>query len=203
VIAEVFDMFPLKSEIVKNSESSREPAAAPEARTAGLARTGPDAELLRQCRWEAFRASGPGGQKRNKTSSAIRLTHLPTGISAIANESRKQSVNREQALARLRHRMTIALRQEIDLSAFIRPAWFGKETPGYGRFRIVHRRGIDLGTLGLILDVLAATKWSVSDAARLLGMSTSALTGALSEDPAAWAEISHQRAAMGLKTLKS
>ena len=172
-------------------------------RTATLARTGSDAELLLQCRWEAFRASGPGGQKRNKTSSAIRLTHVPTGISVIANESRQQSANRQRALERLRHRMTIAVRQPIDPATFERPTWFGREAPGMGRFRVVHRSGVDLGAMGLILDVLAATKWSVSDSARLLGLSTSALTGAMSEDHAAWAEIARQRAAIGLRTLKS
>src|SRR5258705_699792 len=67
--------------------------------------------ILSDCRWEAFRASGPGGQKRNKTSSAIRLVHEPTGISAIANESRSQQDNRKSALRRLRHRMALVLRQ--------------------------------------------------------------------------------------------
>jgi protein subunit release factor B len=50
----------------------------------------PDNQLLADCRWEAFRGPGPGGQKRNKTSSAVRITHLPTGLSAIATESRSQ-----------------------------------------------------------------------------------------------------------------
>ena len=45
-----------------------------------------------------IRASGPGGQKRNKTSSAVRITHEPSGISAIANESRSQAENRRRAL---------------------------------------------------------------------------------------------------------
>ena len=37
--------------------------------------------LLKDCRFEAFRGPGPGGQKRNKTSNSIRLTHLPSGDS--------------------------------------------------------------------------------------------------------------------------
>ena len=99
-------------------------------------RTCPDDKLLAECRWEAFRASGPGGQKRNKTSSAIRITHEPTGISGIANESRSQAANRAQALRRLRHRMAIELRTSLDPSAFSRPAWFAPLLGKSGRLAL-------------------------------------------------------------------
>jgi len=52
-------------------------------------------------RIESMRASGPGGQHVNKTSTAIRVTHLPTGLSAIAQEERSQHQNRKLALARM------------------------------------------------------------------------------------------------------
>lgn len=50
---------------------------------------------------ETMRASGPGGQHVNRTESAIRITHLPTGLQATASEERSQHRNRALALARL------------------------------------------------------------------------------------------------------
>jgi protein subunit release factor B len=61
-----------------------------------------DESLLAECRLETFRAGGPGGQHQNTTDSGVRLTHLPTGISVTARESRSQHRNRRMALARLR-----------------------------------------------------------------------------------------------------
>lgn len=53
-------------------------------------------------RMDTYRASGPGGQHRNKTDSAVRLTHLPTGLVVTATESRSQHENRRVAHERMR-----------------------------------------------------------------------------------------------------
>ncbi len=49
----------------------------------------------------AFKSGGPGGQHKNKTESAVRIKHLPTGIIVVATESRSQIKNRELAWQRL------------------------------------------------------------------------------------------------------
>lgn len=57
--------------------------------------------LARDCDVTPFKSSGPGGQKKNKTESSVRVVHRPTGITRIATESRSQARNREMALERV------------------------------------------------------------------------------------------------------
>jgi protein subunit release factor A len=61
--------------------------------------------LEREVVVEVFRASGPGGQHVNKTQSALRLTHLPSGVVVMAQDSPSQFRNRETAFARLKKRL--------------------------------------------------------------------------------------------------
>jgi peptide chain release factor 2 len=64
-----------------------------------------DYDLLRQCEVETFRSSGPGGQHVNKTESAVRLRHLPTGVVVTSRQERSQHRNKAICLEKLRQRI--------------------------------------------------------------------------------------------------
>ena len=64
-----------------------------------------DEDLLRECEVETFRASGPGGQHVNKTESAVRLKHVPSGIVVTSQQERSQHRNKTMCLQRLRKKI--------------------------------------------------------------------------------------------------
>lgn len=64
-----------------------------------------DDALLAQCDVQAHRASGPGGQHRNKSETAIRLVHQPTGVTAEGKDERSRTQNLRAALGRLREKL--------------------------------------------------------------------------------------------------
>ena len=65
------------------------------------------AVLEQEVRVDTYRASGPGGQHVNRTESAVRLTHLPSGVVVTATENRSQIRNREVAFERLIHKLRV------------------------------------------------------------------------------------------------
>ena len=61
--------------------------------------------LYGQVRAEYYRSRGPGGQRKNKKETAVRLKHLPSGVIVTATESRYQAVNKRRAFQRLQERL--------------------------------------------------------------------------------------------------
>lgn len=159
-----------------------------------------DATLLAHCDIDTYRASGPGGQKRNKTSSAVRLRHGPSGLTVIAEESRSQHENKAKALRRLRMAIALQLRAPI-ADDWQPPDWtrdyIGERTAG----RMSDRNPLYPQFAALLLDLLAHRNGQASKAAAILGVSTSQFTKLLALDGKLLAEANSIRKQLNLGPL--
>jgi len=151
-----------------------------------------DTELLAQCEIDFYRASGPGGQKRNKTSSAVRLRHGPTSLIVTAVESRSQHENKARATRRLREAIAMTQRNpvrpgdpppEFFVSALSRDSGLrvNRKNPDY--YHVVQH----------VLDMFFACEGSVADTARSLGISTGHLIRFLKNDDTLWEHANRLR----------
>jgi hypothetical protein len=147
-----------------------------------------DDALLRRCREETYRASGPGGQHRNKTDSAVRLTVLDGAITASCADHRSQHRNRSEALRRLRTALALDIRRPI-------PSGHGTESWS-GSWKLGRKDRRYAQFLAHVLDVMAHNDWAVGQSAEALGISTGKLVRTLAHDPHAW------RAKAGLVNLR-
>lgn len=149
-----------------------------------------DAKLLGQCQVHTYKSSGPGGQHRNKVSSAIRLHHRPTGITALANESRSQHDNKLQALRRLRMNIALQLRRPADLADFRPPAVLGEclfvarggPAAGTRRLGIGRKDGRFWQVAAVLLDLLESAAGRLAPAAAALGITTGNFTSVIKSD---------------------
>jgi hypothetical protein len=175
------------------------------ARTTWTALT--DDQLLAQCEVDTYRASGPGGQKRNKTSSAVRLRHLPSGLLVIAEESRSQHENKAKALRRLRRAFFLELRDsisadELKADGMVQHPDFANARDADGRLHLSAKDPRFWPAVGVVLDVLAATEARVSDAAKFLALSTGNLVDFLQTDAKLWQAANQLRTRFGQKALR-
>jgi hypothetical protein len=161
-----------------------------------------DPQLLAQCAVDTYRASGPGGQKRNKTSSAVRLRHLPSGLIVIAEESRSQHENRARALRRLRQALYLKIRDELPAETLAAHADYREARDGEERLDLGRKDPRFWPAVGVVLDVLQAVQARVSDAARALGLSTGNLIDFLAKDPKVWEQANILRSRFGQKPLR-
>ncbi|HEY2584711.1 MAG TPA: peptide chain release factor-like protein [Tepidisphaeraceae bacterium] len=160
-----------------------------------------ESALLADCRFEFFRGPGPGGQKRNKTSNSVRLTHLPTGIHVTAGESRSLEENKRWAVRRLKRRLATDVRHAIDPRSFEPPAWFSQVVQ-LGRLAVSHRNEHYARTAALVLDLLDSRRGTIGDVARLLDVTTSSVVKFLAAEPPFWSAANAIRKSAGQPPLE-
>ena len=160
-----------------------------------------DRTLLAQCDVDRYRSHGPGGQKRNKTSSAVRLRHRPTGLMAIGVEDRSQHVNKARALRRLRTTIALCVRSPIEPGEYRPSELLGRYITATGRLRVAVRNPEYHRVIAEVLDVFTMCALRVSPAADRLGLSTSQLTQFLRRDHTVWRQVNQMRSEAGLRQL--
>ena len=148
-----------------------------------------DALLLKQCREERYRACGPGGQRRNKVETAVRLRHPQSGVVVQAEESRSLEENRQRAVRRLRERIAMEVRAPFDLDAPALPEELLAQRRDSGALAINARNPSYPIVVAAALDALAAAGGSYARAARALGVTTSQLMRFLRSDREVWRAV--------------
>ena len=136
-----------------------------------------DAALLAQCEMDRLRGSGPGGQKRNKTESSVRLRHRATGLAALAGESRSQHENKARALRRLRERIAFDLRERVELDDYQPPPALSslvEQDPVRSSEKWL-RSPEYLRAAGYLIDLYQSVGCSLPEAARRLGIAAARL----------------------------
>lgn len=155
-----------------------------------------DEALLAQVEERRTKASGPGGQRRNKVQTAVQLTHRPSGLVAAAAERRSLTDNRAAALRRLRRALALELRLPADPAVHEPGPVWRRRTAGAGL--AVNPRHEDVPALvAEALDVLAACDDDLPRAAQVLGVSSSRLVKVLKLLPAALGALNERQRARG------
>ena len=112
-------------------------------------------------RVDTYRSSGAGGQHINKTSSAIRITHLPTGIVVQCQNERSQHMNKDKAMQMLKSKLYVLKQQEqaekmSDIRGEVRDINFGNQIRSYVMqpYTLVkdHRTNAEISNVGAVMD---------------------------------------------------
>ncbi|MCP4217958.1 MAG: hypothetical protein GY765_25165 [bacterium] len=153
-------------------------------------------DFLKQCKTSNYQASGPGGQKRNRKLSAVRLTHTESGLAVTASEYREPNRNLSRAVWKLR--LELALSFDLEKKAlkdFLVPV---------EKFRV----NVADGHADFPMCVLAAfpifflEEGSVGEASTKLQCSSSALIRFFRKDKALWRKVQGIRTQFGHYPLK-
>jgi hypothetical protein len=163
-----------------------------------------DDGLIAQCEVDRYRASGPGGQHRNKTESAVRLRHKLTGIAAIGEDSRSQSENKLHAVRRLRAALALQVREPVVVDGYkpsARLATFVAQGTGPLGAK-TKLTGEYWASIAELLDLLVANNLEIGTSAQLLGLTTGAMSKLLLHDEAVGRVVNDLRRAAGMRPLR-
>ncbi len=163
-----------------------------------------ESRLLAECSVHTARRGGPGGQHRNKVSSAVVVCHEPSGVIGQASERRDQGQNRRVAILRLRINLALAVRHDGRLAtgelSTPLPSW--KKHIAHRRV-IINRSNADFAALlAQLLDWLTSTEWQLEPIAEHLEVTPSQIVKFLKLEPAAWRLLNDRRYDLGLSALR-
>ena len=151
-------------------------------------------ELLAHCKLTFSRASGPGGQNRNKVETSVQVEFLPAGIVAHASERRSQNENRIVALQRLRCKLAVEFRHsQSDPSHSTTLSELWTRYCRNGRINIADTNSDWPTILAELIATLEKCDWNVTTAAASLTTSSSQLVKLLKKHPPAFARINVER----------
>ena len=159
--------------------------------------TWPEEQLLSHCKLAFSRASGPGGQNRNKVETSVQIEYLPNQIIAAASERRTQNENRKVALQRLRCKLAVEVRapsqekKSETWNAYCRD----------GRIDIAESNYLWPAVLAELIDALSSCDWNLSMAASSLETSSSQIVKVLKKYPPAFSLLNQERKLRGQKSL--
>jgi hypothetical protein len=163
-----------------------------------------DDQLIAQCEVDRYRASGPGGQHRNKTESAVRLRHKLSGVSAIGEDSRSQSENKLHAVRRLRSAIALDVREPVFLENYVPSARLAAfvaagTAPLGAKTRLT---GEYWAAIGELLDLVVANNLEIGTSAQKLGITTGALSKLLLHDESVGRVLNDLRRAKNMRPLR-